>query len=105
MDIGYAGRFALLALILAVNGFFAAAEVALLSVRESRLRQLADEGSAGAKAALALLAHPEKLLSVTQMGVTPASLALGWADEDPLYALLPMLFQPITTPALATIIC
>ena len=60
----------------------------MLSVRDSRLRHLAEEGNAGAKIALALLAQPEKLLSVTQIGVTLASLGLGWAGEDTLYALL-----------------
>src|SRR5580700_11210409 len=78
-------RFLSLALIVMVNGFFAASEVALLSVRESRLRQLADQGQAGARVALNLLANPERLLSVTQVGVTLASLGLGWAGEDTMY--------------------
>jgi CBS domain containing-hemolysin-like protein len=80
-----------------INAFFAASEVALLSVRDSRLRHLADEGNAGARMALALLAQPEKLLSVTQIGVTLASLGLGWAGEDTLFALLTALFHPIFT--------
>ena len=78
-------RFLLLALIVMVNGFFAASEVALLSVRESRLKQLAEQGQAGARVALNLLANPERLLSVTQVGVTLASLGLGWAGEDTMY--------------------
>jgi putative hemolysin len=81
-------RILLLFAILAINGFFAASEVALLSVRDSRLRQLAAEGVAGARIALQLMASPEKLLSVTQVGVTLASLGLGWAGEDTLYMLL-----------------
>jgi len=81
-------RFLLLALIVIVNGFFAASEVALLSVRESRLRQLAEQGQAGARVALSLLANPERLLSVTQVGVTLASLGLGWAGEDTMYNLM-----------------
>jgi CBS domain containing-hemolysin-like protein len=88
-------RLLLIAAILAVNAFFAASEVALLSVRESRLRQMADDGIAGAKVALQLLAHPEKLLSMTQVGVTLASLALGWAGEDTLYTVVAGLFSPI----------
>jgi putative hemolysin len=98
----YIARLLLLGLILAINAFFAASEVALLSVRDSRLRHLAAEGNAGAKIALALLAQPEKLLSVTQIGVTLASLGLGWAGEDTLYALLMSLFHPVLTPATAT---
>jgi CBS domain containing-hemolysin-like protein len=100
----YIARLLLLGLILAINAFFAASEVALLSVRDSRLRHLAEEGNAGAKIALALLAQPEKLLSVTQIGVTLASLGLGWAGEDTLYALIMSLFHPILTDGTATIL-
>jgi CBS domain containing-hemolysin-like protein len=96
----YVARLLLLGLILVINAFFAGAEVALLSVRDSRLRRLADEGHSGAKIALALLANPERLLSVTQTGVTLASLGLGWAGEDTLYALLLNLFHPVLTPAI-----
>ena len=70
-------RFVILVAMLVLNGFFAAAEVALISVRKSRLRTLADEGQVGAQAALNLLANPARLLSVTQVGVTLASLGLG----------------------------
>jgi CBS domain containing-hemolysin-like protein len=100
----YVARLALLGVIIAINAFFAASEVALLSVRDSRLRHLAEEGNAGAKAALALLAQPEKLLSVTQIGVTLASLGLGWAGEDTLYQLLLMLFHPVLTQTTAAIL-
>ena len=81
-------RFVSLILILAANGFFAAAEVSLVSVRPSRLRHLAEQGQAGAQSALSLLANPGRLLSVTQFGVTLASLGLGWAGEDTLYRLV-----------------
>ena len=100
----YITRLALLGLILAVNAFFAASEVALLSVRDSRLRHLAEEGHPGARMALALLAHPEKLLSVTQIGVTLASLGLGWAGEDTLYQILLDIFHPLLTPASSAIL-
>jgi len=97
-DAHYGLRLLLLVFIVAVNAFFAAAEVALLTVRESRLRQLVEEGQVGAQAALSLLANPERLLSVVQVGVTLASLGLGWAGEDTLYGLLLSLFRPILTP-------
>src|SRR5579862_2997893 len=100
----YGFRILLLLLILAVNAFFAAAEVALVSVRESRLRQLAEEGNAGAQAALNLLSNPERLLSVTQIGVTLASLGLGWAGQDTLYSLIVAAFQPVITPFTARIL-
>src|SRR5581483_5786348 len=91
-------RLILLFAIVMVNGFFAAAEVALVSVRRSRLRQLAEQGSATARAALGLLANPERLLSVTQVGVTLASLGLGWAGEDTVYQMLMNVFHPMITP-------
>src|ERR1051325_4377357 len=91
-------RLLLVALLIAINGFFAGAETSLLSVRHSRLRQLAEEGHAGAQAALSLLANPGRLLSVTPVGVTLASLGLGWAGEDTIYHLLVSLFGPLTTP-------
>ena len=88
-------RLILLILILATNGFFAAAEVSLVSVRQSRLRELAQKGQAGAQSALSLLANPGRLLSVTQLGVTLASLGLGWAGEGTLYSLLRDAFEPL----------
>ncbi len=97
----YGFRILLLVLILGVNAFFAAAEVALISVRESRLKQLAEQGQAGAQAALNLLSNPERLLSVTQIGVTLASLGLGWAGEDTLDAIIVAVFQPVLTPVTA----
>src|SRR5271154_2338258 len=91
-------RLILLVAIVALNGFFAAAEVALVSVRRSRLKELAGQGNVSARAALGLLANPGRLLSVTQVGVTLASLGLGWAGEDTVYRLLLMLSDPVTTP-------
>lgn len=88
-------RFFALILILAMNGFFAAAEVALVSVRQSRLRELADQGVVGAQTALNLLANPGRLLSVTQVGVTLASLGLGWAGEDTLYKVIRTAIDPL----------
>jgi CBS domain containing-hemolysin-like protein len=90
-------RFTLLLAIVALNGFFAAAEVALVSVRRSRLDQLAAQGNVSARAALELLANPERLLSVTQVGVTLASLGLGWAGEQTLYNVILGMFAPLLT--------
>src|SRR5262249_23982290 len=81
-----------------LDGFFAAAEAALGSVRRSRLKELAEQGHVSAKAALGLLADPGRLLSVMQVGVTLASLGLGWAGEDTVYGLLLSAFGPVITP-------
>jgi magnesium and cobalt exporter, CNNM family len=96
-------RFVILAFVLLLNGFFATAEVALVSVRKSRLRTLAAEGQAGAQAALTLLANPSRLLSLTQAGVTLASLGLGWAGENSVYQLLEAAFHPLILPRYATL--
>ena len=92
-------RLILLVAIVALNGFFAAAEVSLLSVRRSRLNELAEQGNVAARAALGLLANPSRLLSATQVGVTLASLGLGWAGEDTLYQILLRILNPVITPA------
>jgi putative hemolysin len=91
-------RFVILAVVLLLNGFFATAEVALVSVRKSRLRALAEEGQAGAQAALTLLSNPSRLLSMTQAGVTLASLGLGWAGENSVYELLQSALHPLIPP-------
>ncbi|HEY3743923.1 MAG TPA: hemolysin family protein [Bryobacteraceae bacterium] len=92
-------RLFLLLFILAVNAFFAAGEVSLVSVRRSRLRAHAEQGDAGAALALDLLANPQRLLSVSQLGVTLASLGLGWAGEETVYQLLVDALHPIMSPA------
>ncbi len=94
----YGFRFLALALILGANALFAASEVALVSVRPSRLRELAEEGSGGAQAALSLLANPGRLLSVVQVGVTLASLGLGWAGQDTIYRFFLGLLGSLLTP-------
>jgi putative hemolysin len=97
-------RFIILTAVLLLNGFFAAAEVALISVRKSRLRALAEQGQVGAQAALNLLANPARLLSVTQAGVTLASLGLGWAGENSVYDLFLGMLNPLLSPALAPLL-
>jgi CBS domain containing-hemolysin-like protein len=92
-------RLILLVAIVALNGFFAAAEVALLSVRRSHLNALAEQGNVAARAALDLLAHPSRMLSATQVGVTLASLGLGWAGEDTVYQILLNILAPVISPA------
>ncbi|MCS7314269.1 MAG: hemolysin family protein [Bryobacteraceae bacterium] len=84
--LGY--RLLLLACIVAMNAFFASAEAALIAVRQSKLREMAERGQLGAQAALGLLANPARLLSTVQVGVTLAGLAAGWVGEDTVYRLL-----------------
>jgi CBS domain containing-hemolysin-like protein len=92
-------RLVLLFAILVANAFFAAAEVALVSVRRSRLRARADQGEVGAQVALNLLGNPERLLSVSQVGMTLASLGLGWAGEETIFEILKHALGGAITPA------
>ncbi|HZY57953.1 MAG TPA: hemolysin family protein, partial [Rubrobacteraceae bacterium] len=66
---------------LALNGFFVAAEFALVRVRETRIVQLEQEGSARARTVRAALQDLDAYLSVCQVGITIASLGLGWVGE------------------------
>jgi CBS domain containing-hemolysin-like protein len=65
----------------ALNGFFVAAEFALVRVRESRIQQLEQEGSARAVVVRDALRDLDDYLSVCQVGITVASLGLGWIGE------------------------
>jgi len=64
-------------LLILLNGFFAMAEIALVSARPARLQPLADEGSSGAQAAIELKADPSRLLATVQIGVTVIAVLLG----------------------------
>jgi CBS domain containing-hemolysin-like protein len=87
------GYFSLLSLgaalvLVALNGFFVAAEFALVRVRDSRLVQLEQEGSSRAGRVRAALQDLDAYLSVCQVGITVASLALGWVGEPAVSALI-----------------
>lgn len=75
-----------------LNGFFVAAEFALVKVRGSQLDPLIEEDDPRAKLAKDILARLDSYLSATQFGVTLASLALGWVGEPYVTRLLQPLF-------------
>jgi CBS domain containing-hemolysin-like protein len=68
-------------LLVALNGFFVAAEFALVKVRPTQLEPLIGEGSRRARMARHMIRHLDAYLSATQLGITLASLALGWVGE------------------------
>jgi len=68
--------------LIAGNAFFVAAEYSLLSVRRSRLQQLVRQGDSRAVLVQKLLMYPSRLFSGIQLGVTSASLLLGWLGES-----------------------
>ena len=80
-------------LLVAVNGFFVAAEFALVGVRRSRIETLAAAGKSSAKRLLRLLDNLNAYLSASQLGITLASLGLGWVGEP---VIARMLETPLT---------
>ncbi|MDP9194158.1 MAG: hemolysin family protein [Acidobacteriota bacterium] len=80
-------------LLVLANGFFVAAEFAIVKVRSTQLAELADEGSLRAKMARRLIKHLDAYLSATQLGITLASLALGWVGEPAFEHILEPVFK------------
>ena len=80
-------------LLLAANAFFVAAEFALVKVRAIRLEAMAAAGSRQAHLAGRILKHLEAYLAACQLGITMASLGLGWVGEPAVAALLEPLFR------------
>ena len=78
----------LVLLLVAANGFFVAAEFSLVSVRRSRVVSLVESGDGRAATLLELLDNLNSYISATQLGITMASLALGWIGEPALSSLL-----------------
>jgi CBS domain containing-hemolysin-like protein len=71
-----------------LNGFFVAAEFAMVKIRTSRINQLVEEGNARAKLAQRLIKNLDAYLSATQLGITLASLGLGWVGEPAIARLI-----------------
>jgi CBS domain containing-hemolysin-like protein len=82
-------------LLLAANAFYVAAEFALVKARGFRIETLAAEGSATAKLTVRIQANLESYLAACQLGITMASLGLGWVGEPAVAALLEPLFTRI----------
>jgi CBS domain containing-hemolysin-like protein len=70
-----------------LNGFFVAAEFAIVKVRISQLESLG-KGSVGSKIAIQVVQHLDAYLAATQLGITLASLALGWVGESTMHHII-----------------
>ncbi len=77
----------LLALVCA-NGFFVAAEFSIVTVRKTRVDQLIAEGHTRARAVRRAISAPDRYIAATQLGVTMASLGLGWIGEPAVASLI-----------------
>ncbi|MGH7570884.1 MAG: hemolysin family protein [Gemmatimonadota bacterium] len=97
--------------LVAANGFFVASEFALVSVRRTRIEELAREGKPLARAVREALGDLDAYLAATQLGITMASIGLGWIGEpalaamlEPLFAWLPATWQLISSHAMAVVV-
>lgn len=82
------GKIFTIAALVVLNGFFVACEYAVIKVRSSQLEPLIEEGNTRAIATKHVRSHLDSYLSATQLGVTLASLGLGWAGEQFLASML-----------------
>ncbi|MEP6685625.1 MAG: hemolysin family protein, partial [Verrucomicrobiota bacterium] len=82
------GKLTAIAALVLLNGFFVACEFAIVKVRSSQLDALVEEGNLRATFAKHVRGHLDAYLSATQLGVTLASLALGWIGEQFLAGIL-----------------
>jgi CBS domain containing-hemolysin-like protein len=99
-----------LALVFA-NGLFVAAEFAIVTVRKTRIDQLIAEGSRSARAVRRAISEPTSYIAATQLGITMASLGLGWVGEpaiavvlQPLFSSLPVAIAEATAHSIAVAI-
>ncbi len=84
------------ALLILTNGFFVAAEFSLVSIRRTRVEELIAEGNSAARVVKHAISDPDRFIAATQLGITMASLGLGWIGEpalahlfEPLFSFLP----------------
>ena len=80
------------AVLVAANGFFVASEFALVRAREGRIEQMRDEGRRGATLVLAQIDRIDEYLSACQLGITMASLGIGFMGEPAIASLFESLF-------------
>ncbi|MCC7163959.1 MAG: HlyC/CorC family transporter [Anaerolineae bacterium] len=99
------------ALLIGANAFFVAAEFALVSVRKTRIEELVTQGNLTAKTVRHVIHDPDRFIAATQLGITIASLALGWIGEpaiahliEPLFGFAPESFISHTTAAVISTI-
>lgn len=100
----------LILFLLFANAFFVASEFALVSVRHTRIQQLANEGNKTAELSAKALTTLDRYIAATQLGITIASIGLGWVGEatlakliHPLLEFLPYVTSNIASHSIATI--
>ncbi|UNL86240.1 hemolysin family protein [Priestia koreensis] len=89
----------MIAVLIAISGFFVASEFAIVKVRSSRLDQLIGEGSKQAIAAKRMVDNLDEYLSACQLGITLTSLGLGWLGEPTVDEIVHPLLMKLSLPA------
>jgi len=85
-------KLAVVFVLVLANGFFVASEFALVTVRRSRMAALVTDGNRPARTVMRIIENLTAYISAFQLGITLASLALGWIGEDTLaHVLQPLL--------------
>jgi CBS domain containing-hemolysin-like protein len=84
--------------LVALNALFVTAEFALVSVRKTQVEEMIARGVAGARAVETALGRLDRAIAATQLGVTVASIGLGWVGEPALAQLLRPCFDELTSP-------
>lgn len=84
--------------LVALNGFFVAAEFALVAVRRTRVEEMIGQGVRGARAVQSAVEHLDRSIASTQLGITLASLGLGWVAERALAHTMVGLFTGLPAP-------
>ncbi len=82
----------LVVVLVLINGFFVAAEFSLVSVRKTRIAERVAQGDTGASAVQKAIEDPDRFIAATQLGITLASLGLGWIGEPALSRLIEPVF-------------
>lgn len=85
-------RLVIVILLVLANGFFVAAEFSLVAIRRSRVAALVAEGHLRARVLMRVVEHLDAYISATQLGITLASLALGWIGEATIASVLKPVF-------------
>src|SRR6476619_6639429 len=80
-------------LLVFANGFFVAAEFAIVTVRKTRVDQLVAEDVRGARAVRRATSDPDSYIAATQLGITMASLGLGWIGEPAVASIISPVFR------------
>jgi magnesium and cobalt exporter, CNNM family len=91
----------LLIALIFVNGFFVAAEFAIVRARRSRIEQLDEEGARTARLALAQMGHVDEFIATCQVGITLASLGIGFLGEPALATLFEPIFGRVVSHGIA----